>query len=73
MPQIKSAIKRVKTQAVANERNAAQLSTMRTAVKKFKVLKLLVRTTPPNYTLLLSVNLDKAASKGFDPQEQGYP
>ena len=30
MPQIKSAIKRVKTQAVANERNAAQLSTMRT-------------------------------------------
>ena len=39
MPQIKSAIKRVKTQAVANERNAAQLSTMRTAVNWTRLLQ----------------------------------
>ena len=36
MPQIKSAIKRVKTQENARERNIAQLNAMRTAVKKFK-------------------------------------
>ncbi|UQS83753.1 30S ribosomal protein S20 [Bombilactobacillus thymidiniphilus] len=35
MPQIKSAIKRVKTSAKANERNSAQRSAMRSAVKKF--------------------------------------
>ena len=34
MPQIKSAIKRVKTQEAARERNIAQLNAMRTAVKK---------------------------------------
>ena len=36
MPQIKSAIKRVKTQNAAKERNASELSKLRTAVKKFK-------------------------------------
>ena len=35
MPQIKSAIKRVKTTATANKRNAAELSKLRTAVRKF--------------------------------------
>ena len=35
MPQIKSAIKRVKTNATANKRNAAELSKLRTAVRKF--------------------------------------
>ena len=36
MPQIKSAIKRVKTQENARERNIAQLNAMLTADKKFK-------------------------------------
>ena len=36
MPQIKSAIKRVKTQNATNERRASELSKLRTAVKKFK-------------------------------------
>ena len=36
MPQIKSAIKRVKTQNATNKRNASELSKLRTAVKKYK-------------------------------------
>ena len=36
MPIIKSAIKRVKTNEKANIRNSAELSTMRTALKKFE-------------------------------------
>ncbi|PWG00680.1 30S ribosomal protein S20 [Levilactobacillus bambusae] len=36
MPIIKSAIERVKTNEKANKRNKEQLSTMRTAVKKFE-------------------------------------
>ncbi len=34
MPQIKSAIKRVKTMEAANDRNATQMSRLRTAIKK---------------------------------------
>lgn len=37
MPQIKSAIKRVKTATKADLRNASQRSAMRSAVKKFEV------------------------------------
>lgn len=37
MPQIKSAIKRVKTQTASREANISQMNAMRTAVKKFKV------------------------------------
>lgn len=36
MPQIKSAIKRVRTSAKANERNTAQRSAMRSTIKKFE-------------------------------------
>ncbi|UQS82744.1 30S ribosomal protein S20 [Bombilactobacillus folatiphilus] len=36
MPQIKSAIKRVRTSAKANERNSAQRSEMRSTIKKFE-------------------------------------
>ncbi|MCI1903349.1 30S ribosomal protein S20 [Enterococcus hirae] len=36
MPQIKSAIKRVKTNEKAKAHNAAQMSALRTAVKKFE-------------------------------------
>lgn len=39
MPIIKSAIKRVKVNEKANAKNAAQLSTMRTAIKKFQKAK----------------------------------
>lgn len=35
MPNIKSAIKRVKTAETRNSRNASQRSAMRTAIKKF--------------------------------------
>ncbi|MBV7390266.1 MULTISPECIES: 30S ribosomal protein S20 [Enterococcus] len=36
MPNIESAIKRVRTNEAANIRNASQASSMRTAVKKFE-------------------------------------
>ncbi|WP_172187147.1 30S ribosomal protein S20 [Lentilactobacillus kribbianus] len=36
MPIIKSAIERVKTNEKANARNTAEMSTMRTAIKKFE-------------------------------------
>ncbi|WP_304204190.1 30S ribosomal protein S20, partial [Lactobacillus intestinalis] len=36
MPQIKSAIKRVKTQDATRKHKAAQMNELRTAVKKFK-------------------------------------
>ena len=39
MPIIKSAIKRVKVNEKANDRNSAQLSKMRTAIKKFEKAK----------------------------------
>lgn len=35
MPNIESAIKRVKTSEAANAKNSSQLSAMRTAIKKF--------------------------------------
>ncbi|WP_071131058.1 30S ribosomal protein S20 [Enterococcus timonensis] len=37
MPQIESAIKRVRTNEKANARNVQQTSAMRTAIKKFEV------------------------------------
>ncbi len=39
MPIIKSAIERVKTNEKANARNSAELSKMRTAIKKFEKAK----------------------------------
>ena len=65
MPQIKSEIKRVKTNATANKRNADELSKLRTAVRKFNeavendakdVLDLEVKAARA---------LDKAVSKGL--------
>ena len=64
MPQIKSAIKRVKTQAAANKRNAAQLSEMRTAVKKFKAASAAGADNASELHLAAVRELDKAASKG---------
>ena len=66
MPQIKSAIKRVKTQNAAKERNASELSKLRTAVKKFKNA---VETDSKEDVSKLHLEavraLDKAASKGL--------
>lgn len=36
MPNIESAIKRVRTSEIANEANSAKLSKMRTAIKKYE-------------------------------------
>lgn len=65
MPQIKSAIKRVKTQANANKRRAAQLSELRTAVKKFKVAQAAGAKNASDLHKAAARALDKAASKGL--------
>lgn len=65
MPNIKSAIKRVKTSTVANEQNAQDKSAMRTAVKKANAALV---ANDENAKELLKVavkSLDKAASKGL--------
>ena len=58
MPQIKSAIKRVKTQEAARVRNIAQMNAMRTAVKKFK--------TATEQNADNSQDLYKAAARAID-------
>ncbi len=65
MPQIKSAIKRVKTQANANKRRAAQLSELRTAVKKCKVAQAAGAENASDLHKAAARALDKAASKGL--------
>lgn len=65
MPQIKSAIKRVKTQDAANKRNAAQLSKLRTAVKKFKVAVAAGEEDASKLRVEAESALDKAVSKGL--------
>ncbi|MGE8206182.1 30S ribosomal protein S20 [Heyndrickxia sp. NPDC080065] len=65
MPNIKSAIKRVKTSNESNAHNSAMKSTMRTAVKKFEAA---VANKDENAKDLLGTavsQLDKAASKGL--------
>lgn len=45
MPNIESAIKRVRTSEAANAKNSSQVSTMRTAIKNLiKLLKLVLIT-----------------------------
>ncbi|MBS4173598.1 30S ribosomal protein S20 [Bacillus sp. FJAT-49736] len=65
MPNIKSAIKRVKTSEERNAQNSAQKSTMRTAVKKFEAA--VVNKDENAKTLLATAvkQLDKAASNGL--------
>ncbi|KQL53488.1 30S ribosomal protein S20 [Heyndrickxia shackletonii] len=65
MPNIKSAIKRVKTSEERNAKNSAQKSTMRTAVKKFEAA--VVNNDDNAKTLLATAvkQLDKAASNGL--------
>ena len=66
MPQIKSAIKRVKTQDAARKRNAAQMNKLRTAVKKFKnAVESDSKEDVSKLHLEAERALDKAASKGL--------
>ena len=65
MPVTKSAIARIKTNEIANERRATQLSKERTAVKKFKKA---VQNKADNAEELLraaSSAIDRACSKGL--------
>lgn len=65
MPNIKSAIKRVKINDLKNEQNSSVKSAMRTAVKKFEVA---VDNNEENAKDLFKnavKHLDKAATKGL--------
>lgn len=59
MPNIKSAIKRVKVSEKRRLRNASQKSALRTAVKAFET------AISPEALINASKKLDKAASKGL--------
>jgi small subunit ribosomal protein S20 len=65
MPNIKSAIKRVKTISTRTLRNAAAKSALRTAVKKFEVA--VAAKDANSAALLKQANraLDKAVTKGL--------
>ncbi|MDF2945642.1 MAG: rpsT [Bacillales bacterium] len=66
MANIKSAIKRVKTNNKRRAQNAAQKSAMRTAVKNFEAIVELNETEKAQASFALaSKKLDKAASKGL--------
>ncbi|MCH4123178.1 MAG: 30S ribosomal protein S20 [Levilactobacillus sp.] len=65
MPIIKSAIERAKTNVKANERNSAQLSAMRTAVKRFEQAKTAGADNAEDLFRQASAAVDKAASKGL--------
>lgn len=65
MPNIKSAIKRVKTTSTRTLRNAAQKSALRTSIKKYEAA---VAANDANAPALLKEacrKLDKAVSKGL--------
>ncbi|MEY8442023.1 30S ribosomal protein S20 [Lactobacillaceae bacterium 24-114] len=65
MPIIKSAIERVRTSEKAEARNASQLSTMRTAIKKFDKAKLAgADNLDQLYKEAISA-IDRAHSKGL--------
>ena len=65
MPQIKSAIKRVKTQDATRKRNAAQMNKLRTAIKKFKSAQAAGAENASELHVEAARALDKAASKGL--------
>lgn len=66
MPNIKSAIKRVKTTEKRRLRNASQKSALRTAVKAFETAAAGTDTETAKTALVAaSKKLDKAASKGL--------
>lgn len=65
MPQIKSAIKRVKTQNAAKKHNSAQMNEVRTAVKKFKKAVAAGEEDASKLRLEAESALDKAVSRGL--------
>lgn len=65
MPNIKSAIKRVKTNAKANAANTQAKSAMRTTVKKAENAIATGAENAQELVLAASKALDKAASKGL--------
>ncbi|MBA2869830.1 small subunit ribosomal protein S20 [Anoxybacillus calidus] len=66
MPNIKSAIKRVKTSEKRRAQNAAQKSAMRTAIKKFEALVEAKDVEQAQAAFVIaSKKIDKAASKGL--------
>ncbi|MGB5946086.1 MULTISPECIES: 30S ribosomal protein S20 [unclassified Paenisporosarcina] len=65
MPNIKSAIKRVKTNASAHAQNSHTKSTMRTAVKKAENASLNNEENAKDLILTAIKQVDKAASKGL--------
>lgn len=65
MPNIKSAIKRVKTNEKRRLRNASQKSALRTAVKSFEAAVANNSESAKEALQLASKKLDKAASKGL--------
>lgn len=65
MPNIKSAIKRVKTSEVKKAHNATVKSTMRTAVKKADAAIVTNETNAKELLNNAASKLDKAAQKGL--------
>ncbi|MFC5450285.1 30S ribosomal protein S20 [Paenibacillus aestuarii] len=65
MPNIKSAIKRVKVSEKRRLRNASQKSALRTAVKAFETAASSNVETAKEALINASKKLDKAASKGL--------
>ncbi|MFD1430752.1 MULTISPECIES: 30S ribosomal protein S20 [Lacticaseibacillus] len=65
MPQIKSAIKRVKTATAAREANVAQTSAMRTAVKKFKAAQESGADNAQDLFKAATRSIDMAETKGL--------
>ncbi|KUP06044.1 30S ribosomal protein S20 [Bacillus coahuilensis m2-6] len=65
MPNIKSAIKRVKTSEARNAQNTAVKSAMRTAVKKFEAAVENDDSNKAEYLTEAIKHVDKAAQKGL--------
>lgn len=65
MPNIKSAIKRVKTATEANAQNAQAKSAMRTAIKKADAALVAKDENAKELVKVAVKTLDKAASKGL--------
>lgn len=64
VPNIKSAIKRVRVAEKANAQNVSQVSAMRSAVKKFEAAKAEGKDTAALYTAAVRA-VDMAESKGL--------
>lgn len=65
MPNIKSAIKRVKTASVANAQNVQAKSAMRTAIKKADAALVAKDENAQELVKVAVKTLDKAATKGL--------